>query len=87
MLCFVPVLRGCAWYVCGYVRKKALLQCLCNYLEEEYGHVRGALVCVFVGFWDGDYVSQLPCVRYYVGVKRSFQHAREVCESKRAYVL
>ena len=28
VLCFVPVLRGC---VCCYVRKKALLQCLCNY--------------------------------------------------------
>ena len=26
--CFVPVLHGC---VCCYVRKKALLQCLCNY--------------------------------------------------------
>ena len=23
----------------------------------------GALVCVFVGFWDRDYVSLLPCVR------------------------
>ena len=21
----------CVWYVFGYVRKKALLQCLCNY--------------------------------------------------------
>ena len=31
VLCFVHVLRGC---VCGYVRKKALLQCLCNYWEE-----------------------------------------------------
>ena len=28
------MLRGC---VCGYVRKKALLQCLCNYCEEGYG--------------------------------------------------
>ena len=27
MLCFVPVLHGCVWYVCCYVRKKALLQC------------------------------------------------------------
>ena len=27
MLCFVPVLRGRVWYVCCYVRKKALLQC------------------------------------------------------------
>ena len=26
---------------------------------------------VFVGFWDGDYVSQLPYVWYYVGVKSS----------------
>ena len=28
---FVPVLHGCVWYVCCYVRKKALLQCLCYY--------------------------------------------------------
>ena len=28
---FVPVLHGCVWYVCSYVRKKALLPCLCNY--------------------------------------------------------
>ena len=31
MLCFVPVLHERVWYVCCYVRKKALLQCLCNY--------------------------------------------------------
>ena len=29
--CCVPELRGCVWYVCGYVRKKALLQWRCNY--------------------------------------------------------
>ena len=29
-------------------------------------------VCVFVGFWDMDYVSQLPCVWYYVFVERCF---------------
>ena len=46
-----------------------------------------ALVCVFVGFWDRDYVSQLPCVRYYVFVKSSFKHTREECEPKRAYVF
>ena len=34
-----------------------------------------------------DYVSQLPYVWYYVGVKRSFQHTREECESKRVYVF
>ena len=27
----VQVLHGRVWYVCCYVRKKALLQCLCNY--------------------------------------------------------
>ena len=41
---------------------------------------------VFVSFWDRDYVSQLPYVWHYVGVKSSFQHAREECEPKRAYV-
>ena len=34
-----PVLHGRVWYVCCYVRKKALLQCLCNYREEGYGPV------------------------------------------------
>ena len=47
---------------------------------------RGALDYVFVGFWDRDYVSQLPCVKYYVFVKNSFKYTREECESKRAYV-
>ena len=28
---FLPVLHGCVWYVCCYVRKKTLLQSLCNY--------------------------------------------------------
>ena len=28
MLCFVPVLHRRVWYVCCYVRKKALFQCL-----------------------------------------------------------
>ena len=31
VLCFLPVLRGWIWYVCCYVRNKALLQCLLNY--------------------------------------------------------
>ena len=43
-------------------------------------------LCLF-GVWDGDYVSQLPYVWYYFDVKSSFQHAREECESKRAYVF
>ena len=27
------------WYVCCYVRKKGLLQCLCNCCEDGYGSV------------------------------------------------
>ena len=44
-----------------------------------------AIVYVCVVFSNGEYVSQLPYVWYYVGVKSSFQHAREECESKRDY--
>ena len=44
---------------------------------------------VSVRFGDGDYVSQLPYVKYYVVVKtkNSFKQTREECESKRAYVF
>ena len=51
--------------------------------------LRGGIwpVCVFVGFLDRDYVSQLPCVGYYVFVKCRFKHTREESESKRAYVF
>ena len=44
-------------------------------------------VYVVVGLWDMNYVSQIPYVRDYVIVKSSFKHAREECESKRAYVF
>ena len=66
------MLHGRVWYDSCYVGKKALLQCIWNYREEGYGPVCGAIVCVFVGFWDRDYVSQPPCEEY---------------ESKRAYVF
>ena len=36
-----------------------------------------ALVRIFVGFWDRDYVSQLPCVMYYFVVNSSFKHTHE----------
>ena len=49
--------------------------------------VWNALVYVFVGFWDVDYVSQLPYVWYYVVVKSSFKHAHDECESRKAYVF
>ena len=28
---FYPCLHGCVWYICCYVEKKTLPQCLCNY--------------------------------------------------------
>ena len=55
-------------------------------LQLLRGGIWACMRCVFVGFWDRDYVSQLPCVRY-VFVKSSFKHTREECESKRAYVF
>ena len=87
MLCFLSVLHGCVCYVCCYVRKNALLQCLQLLRGGIWACMRYPPLCVFVGFWDRDYVSQLPCVRYYVFVKSSFKHTREECESKRAYVF
>ena len=66
------------------------LLCLLLCKEEGSSPVSlqcGALVSVFVGFLDREYVSQLPCVRYYVCVKSSFKQTRGECESKRAYVF
>ena len=87
MLCFVPVLHGCVWYVCCYVRKNALLQCLCNYGEEGYGPYEVPLSVSLLGFGIRTMLAHSPCVRYYVFVKSSFKHTREECESKRAYMF
>ena len=75
VLCFVPVLRGCVRLCKEECSSPA--SAITERRVEGYGSVLGVLVYVFVGFWDGDYVSQLPYVWYYVGVKSSFQHARE----------
>ena len=88
MLCFVPVLHG-ACLVCLLLCKEegsspVSLQLL---RRRDMGLYEVPLSVSFVGFWDRDYVSQLPCVRYYVFVKSSFKHTREECESKRAYVF
>ena len=53
MLCFVPVLRGCVWYIFGYVRKKALLQCLCNYESRDMGLYEVSLSMSLLGFGMG----------------------------------
>ena len=51
-----------------------------------WGCMRCPCLCL-CWVWGWDYISQLPYVWYYVGVKSSFQHDREECESKRAYVF
>ena len=50
MLCFIPILHECVKYVCCYVRKKALLQCLCNYWEEGYSLYDVPLSMSILGF-------------------------------------
>ena len=43
--------------------------------RRDMGLFEVPLSMSLLGFGMGDYVSQLPCVWYYVGVKSSFQHA------------
>ena len=57
VLCFVPVLGGCIWYVCCYVRKKALLQCLSNYLEGDIGLYGVPLSMYLLGFGMGSMLA------------------------------
>ena len=68
--------------VCMFIMSKALL------ISDIgiWACMRCPCLCL-CWVWDRDYVSQLPCVRYYVFVKSSFKHTREECESKRAYVF
>ena len=79
-MCCVPMLR----WVC--------LVCLQLCKEEGFAITERRDIGMYevslsMFFLDGDYVSQLSYVWYYVGIKNSFQHAREECESKRAYVF
>ena len=70
---------------------------MCLLLCREEGSSPVSLQILTAGIWAGmrcpclclcrDYVSQLPCVRYYIFVKIGFKHTREECESKRVYVF
>ena len=53
MLCFVPVLHGCVWYVCCYVGKKALLQCLAITERSDMGLYVVPLFVYLLGFGIG----------------------------------
>ena len=53
MLCFVPVLHGCVWCVCCYVRKKALLQCFAITERRDMGLYEVPLSVSLLGFGIG----------------------------------
>ena len=50
---------------------------MCIVHSNHCNVIVGVFVCsVYIGFWDGNYVNQLPYVWHYVVVKNSFKHAR-----------
>ena len=68
-VCSAVTVECCVLYVCCYVRKKAFLQCLQLLRGWDMGLYKVPLSVSFLGFGIMDYVSQLPCVRYYVVVQ------------------
>ena len=48
VLCFVPVLRGCVWYVYCSVGKKAILQCFTE--KRDMGLYEVPLCMSLLGF-------------------------------------
>ena len=81
----------------GILVCRSFLISVCMFIVSKALFISSATVIVRAGLYevplsmsllffggDGDYVSQLSYVWYYVGVKSSFQHAREECESNRA---
>ena len=90
-LCSAVTVKCCVLYPCyvGVCGMFAVM--LCSY-PVSFQLLRGetcmgALVYIFISFWDGDYASHYPYVWYYVGVKSRFQHAHEECESKGDYLI
>ena len=57
MLCFVPELRGCVWYVCCYVRKKALLSAITE--RRDIGLYEVPLSMFLLGFGMGSMLANL----------------------------
>ena len=55
--------------------------------RRDMGMYEVPLSMSFFGFGMGTMLAWGLYAWYYVGVKSSFQHAREECESKRAYVF
>ena len=53
MLCFVPVLRGCIWFVCCYVRKKDSSPVSEITERRDIGLYEVSLSMSLLGFWMG----------------------------------
>ena len=62
VLCFVPMLRGCVWYVCCYVKKKALLQCLQLLRGGIRACMRCPCLCLCLGFGMGTMLANFHYV-------------------------
>ena len=78
MLCFVPVLHGCVWYVCCYVRKLEGSSPVSAITERRDMGLYGVpLSMSLFGFGMGTML-----VNFHMG-----GIMLEECESKRAYVF
>ena len=53
MLCFVPVLHGCVWYVCCYVRKKVFSSVFAITERRDMGLYEVPLSVSLLGFGIG----------------------------------
>ena len=83
MLCFVPVLCGC---VSCYGRRLFSSVFAINE-SRDMDLYEVPLSMSSLGFGKGNMLANFHMCGIMFGVKSSFQHAREECESKRAYVF
>ena len=56
------MLRGCVWYVCCYVRKNALLQCLVVTERRDMGLYEVHLSMSLLGFGMGTMLANFQMV-------------------------
>ena len=59
VLCIVPVLRGCVWYVCCHVGKKALLQCFAITERRDMSLYEVPLSASLLGFGIGTMLANV----------------------------
>ena len=67
VVCFVPMSHGCVWYVCCYVRKKALLQCL----QLLRGGIWCPCLCLCWVSGMGTMFANLLTIRAFYGLHRT----------------